>query len=67
MKKEIVELSNINCGSCAAKIKHKLTEEVGVNAVEVNVENGEVTLEFEDNLSIDVLLEKLEILGYPER
>ena len=67
MKKEIVELANINCGSCAAKIKNNLAEVVGMKSVEVNIYNGEVILEFEDILSIDELLENLEVLGYPEK
>ncbi len=47
MKHEI-EVENIKCGGCANTIKGKLGALDGVSDVQVDIENGRITLEAPD-------------------
>ena len=65
----ILEVENIKCGGCANGINQKLSQIDGINDVQVDVENGMVTVnssQQEDTLK-PVILAKLESMGYPEK
>jgi len=66
MKYEIL-VENIKCGGCANTIKTKLEALAYVNAVQIDVENGSVSIDTNDSDSRDVLVAKLLELGYPEQ
>ena len=60
-----IQVENIKCGGCAGTIKKKLSEDSRVRAVEVNIDEGRVSiLAIEiDRTELCALLLKL---GYPE-
>jgi copper chaperone len=60
-----IEVENIKCGGCAGSIVSGLKALEGVSAVQVNVEQGRVTVDGEDALR-SMVCEHLKKLGYPE-
>jgi len=60
-----IEVENIKCGGCANSIKKGLMDEAGVSTVEIDVENGMVSIDGE-NLDRDAIAEHLLKMGYPE-
>jgi len=62
----ILDVENIKCGGCANTISSKLGKLDGVTDVQVDVEQGRVTVEAGDDsraLLADTLLQS----GYPEK
>ena len=59
------QVENIKCGGCAASITKKINAIEGVDATEVDVEQGRVRITAGDGLK-DRLAETLLKLGYPE-
>jgi copper chaperone len=60
-----VEVENMSCGGCVNSITKGLKTIDGVEAVEVDLENGKITVDGEfDQPSV---LEKLSSMGYPEK
>lgn len=64
MKYEIA-VENIKCGGCANSIRSKLLSNASVSEVEVNKEEGVVTIEGPDQLDGDALAQQLASMGYP--
>ncbi|MGV6816975.1 MAG: heavy-metal-associated domain-containing protein [Thiotrichales bacterium] len=62
----VIEVENIKCGGCASSITSKLKAMPGVDAVDVDIESGEVMLEGDENQRANVAAELLR-MGYPER
>ncbi|MGD2112441.1 MAG: heavy-metal-associated domain-containing protein [Gammaproteobacteria bacterium] len=62
----VIEVENIKCGGCASTIKGKLGALDGVSAVQVDVENGRITLEAPAD-SRASLVKTLLASGYPEK
>ncbi|RUM94098.1 MAG: heavy metal transporter [Thiothrix sp.] len=61
-----IEVENIKCGGCANSITGKLMEDERIQTVEVDVDNGIVTLEANsDEVRIDAITHLLK-MGYPE-
>ena len=61
-----IEVENIKCGGCANSITGKLMEDERIQTVEVDVDNGIVTLEANsDEVRIDAITRLLK-MGYPE-
>ena len=60
-----IQVENIKCGGCALSIKKGLMDEAGVSTVEVDVENGMVSIDGE-NLDRDAITAHLLKMGYPE-
>lgn len=58
-------VDNIKCGGCANTIRTKLLENPHVNGVEVDIEQGIVTIDSDDGAR-QSLAEMLAHLGYPE-
>ncbi len=61
-----IEVENIKCGGCANSITGKLMEDERIQTVEVDVDNGIVTLEVNsDEVRSDAIASLLK-MGYPE-
>jgi copper chaperone len=63
---EIIAVENIKCGGCARTIENNLNKIPSIQSVNINVEEGMVTVEGE-NLQRDELIKTLLSLGYPEK
>lgn len=61
----VIQVENIKCGGCAGTIKKKLGEDGRVSAVEVDIEQGTVTIEAVEQDRV-LLSEMLLKMGYPE-
>jgi len=66
MKIDIV-VENVKCEGCAAIIQKELKTLDGIDAVEVNVSERKVTLQYVDESAAGNAKKKLASLGYPER
>lgn len=66
MTQEIIIIENLKCGGCANTITKQLQKMIGVETVQVDVENSKVIIERSKALSRESLIEKLSKLGYPE-
>ena len=58
-------VENIKCGGCASSIKKSLLEDGRISAVEVDVENGQVSIEASED-ACDEWRAALLKMGYPE-
>uniref|UniRef100_A0A7C4MNZ2 Copper chaperone n=1 Tax=Desulfatirhabdium butyrativorans TaxID=340467 RepID=A0A7C4MNZ2_9BACT len=58
-------IPNISCGHCVRTITNELTEIPGVANVSGNPETKQITVEFDDSLSVETLLSTLKEIGYP--
>lgn len=59
-------LDNIKCGGCGNTIHNTVLKSPGVEDVEVDHENGIVTILGSESLNLDSLKSTLASLGYPE-
>jgi len=59
-------VDNIKCGGCAKSIENKLLTVTGIDSVQVDVENGIVSVSGGEHDPQQVA-ELLRTLGYPER
>ena len=64
--KHIIDVENIKCGGCSNTIENKLGKLDSVTQVSVDVEQGLVTVEADDD-SRAQLVETLLASGYPEK
>lgn len=62
----IIDADNIKCGGCASAIQDALGKLDGVEAVNVDVDSGRVTVTADEGLR-DALAATLEASGYPEK
>ena len=62
----VIDVENIRCGGCANTIGKNLRKIVGVESVDVDIENGRVTVEAGDD-SRELLVKTLLSSGYPEK
>lgn len=62
----VIDVENIKCGGCANTIKGRLGALTGVSDVQIDIENGRITLDAPDD-SRALLVETLLASGYPER
>ncbi len=60
-----ITVENIKCGGCAGTITKKLNAKFDTDSVKVNVEQGIVDIDIEDNKHDEVTKFLLD-LGYPE-
>ena len=65
MEKVTLAIQNLKCGGCATTIKINLEKIEGVSGIEVDEENGTVTLSGWTNDSMDTVKSELRRLGYP--
>lgn len=66
MKQETILVANLKCHGCANTIRKNLSLLNGMKQVEVDHENGEVKIEYEDSLNRKTITDNLLKLGYPE-
>lgn len=64
--KYTIEVENIKCGGCASTIKKKVSENHPIDGIEVEVENGTITIDSTDHLE-SAIEETLLSLGYPKK
>lgn len=62
----ILQLENIKCGGCANFIESKLNKDFDLKDVKVDFEKGEVEFNAPENLDINLVVETLSKMGYPE-
>lgn len=60
-----LEVENLKCGGCASQIKKTLTALPGVDGVEVEPDQGTVTLTTTDQADQTQIEQTLHQLGYP--
>ena len=65
METETFTVQNVRCQGCVSAIRDGLAQLPGVEAVEVSIDEGRVTVRGR-NLDRAALAEKLGALGYPE-
>lgn len=66
MKELELEVENIKCGGCANSITAGLMEDPHVMQVQVDVQNGSIWLEIENEGNRESIIERLTKMGYPE-
>ena len=60
-----ITVENIKCGGCAGSITKKLVEAFDAETIEVNIEQGTISIDVEDARREEVTQVLLD-LGYPE-
>ncbi len=60
------DVENVKCGGCASAIQEGLKPLQGVDEVEVNIENGHVSIRG-TALPEEAILDKLAALGFPAK
>ena len=65
MEKQTFSVPNISCGHCVMSIKNELTELKGVKTVEGNPESKNITVEWEDPATVEMIKDKLAEINYP--
>ena len=61
----VIEVENIKCGGCVSSITNKLQALTGVNSVQVDIDEGKVTIDG-DAKQRDQYTAALASMGYPE-
>jgi len=64
--KNTLEILNLKCGGCANSVKKGLMTIDGISNIEVDVEQGKVSFDAEDDAATVLVKEKLSHMGYPE-
>ena len=60
----VLDVEGMSCGSCVRHVKDALNEVEGVDAVDVQLAQGQVKVKHGDNASVDRLVEALREAGY---
>ena len=63
---EQIKVANLKCMRCANSIQHSLLTLLGVQSVNVDPDQDEVTVTYQENEQRAAILKKLRDLGYPE-
>ena len=61
-----IEVENIKCGGCANSIRKSLSEDTRIKSVEVDIENGRISLDSDSTARSDAIKRLLK-MGYPEK
>ncbi|MBK9563805.1 MAG: heavy metal-associated domain-containing protein [Saprospiraceae bacterium] len=61
-----IKVENIKCHGCAGSIKNGLSKMHGVKDVNVDIENGIVSLTTDETTDKHQIVSKLHSMGYPE-
>jgi len=62
---EILKVEGMTCSCCTGKVEKGINQLEGVSAIEIDSDNGEVQVEFnQDAVSLDQIKEKIEEEGY---
>jgi copper chaperone len=65
MEKHTFLIPRISCGHCVMTIKNELSELEGVKAVESDLENKIVIVEWEKPTTLEIIRETLKEINYP--
>ncbi len=66
MMTENITVDNLKCGGCVSTIKNSLVKMDGVEAVSVDVETSNISIDFSGALTRTDFVDKLGKLGYAE-
>lgn len=61
-----IEVENIKCGGCANSIRKGLLEDSRITAVEVDIDNGQISYEGDETTRSDAIKKPLK-MGYPKK
>lgn len=62
--KEVLKVEGMSCGHCVNSIESSVGELKGVSSVKVDLANNEVTVEFENESTLNQIKETIEDQGY---
>lgn len=62
--KEVLKVEGMSCGHCVKSIESSVGELQGVSSVAVDLANKEVTVEFDNETTIEQIKETIEDQGY---
>lgn len=62
--KEIISIEGMTCAACAARIEKVVSKMEGVQNVNVNFASEKMSVEANDDVQLDAILEKIEKVGY---
>lgn len=62
--KEVLKVEGMSCGHCVKSIETSVGELNGVSAVKVDLATKEVTVEFDNETTIEQIKETIEDQGY---
>jgi len=65
MAKKTFSVPNISCDHCVNTIRNELKEIGGVNLMDGDVDNKQITVEYEGPATEEKLREKLKEINYP--
>jgi len=66
MISEKLHIANIKCNGCALSITAKINEMEGVYRTEVNIEEGTIDVDYNEDNVREHIITKLSAMGYPE-
>ena len=58
-------IQNLKCSGCAANISKQLGQIEGIDNLDVNVEEGSVSFDYQDDGQFEAVHKKLIAMGYP--
>lgn len=65
MENVILNVSGMSCGHCVKAVEGSVGELAGVDQVKVNLENGQVTVSFDqEKVTLDKIKETIDDQGY---
>ncbi len=64
MKEITIKVQGMMCGGCENRVKNALKEFAGIESVEASHEEGTVKVISNEEISIDIIKEKIEDLGF---
>jgi len=62
--KEVLKVEGMSCGHCVNSIESSVGELKGVSSVQVDLANNEVTVEFDNEATLNDIKETIEDQGY---
>lgn len=61
---KVIKVEGMTCDHCVKAVKGALLEQESVNTVDVNLEDGLVGVEFDDDITLDQIKGIIEEQGY---
>lgn len=61
---KVIKVEGMSCDHCVKAVKGALLEQESVNTVDVNLEDGLVGVEFDDDITLDQIKGIIEEQGY---
>ena len=63
--KEMIKVEGMSCNHCVQAVEGSVSKLAGVSSVQVNLDNGEVVVEFDNNqTTLEQIKETIEDQGY---